>query len=395
LPLWGGYLMDRALALETCTLETPAFVIDASQLCRNLHATGSLVRKHETGLLFALKSFSTTAGLEQIARGVDGFATSSPHEVRLAARVRRDERQTIHYTCPGMRPQDLDAVAELIDYVSFNSLEQWRRSRHRLPGHVQSGLRINPQLPFVDDERYDPCRRHSKLGIPVDTLTDALAREPDLLDGISGIHVHSNCDATDLMPLKLTVERLLERADALLDRVRWVNLGGGYLFDGIDHPDALADARRQLAARGDYKVYVEPGAAIARTAGYLVASVVDKFTSDGKQIAMLDTTINHMPEVFEYQFSPTVSSARADGEHAYILAGATCLAGDLFGEYRFERPLEVGDRIVFPNRGAYTMVKANMFNGINLPAIYLLNDDRSTALVKRFEFDDYLAICGG
>jgi len=387
--------MDRARALETCTLETPAFVIDVPQLCRNLHVAGALVRSQQTRLLFALKSFSTLAGLEHIARGVDGFATSSPHEVELAARIRRDERQTIHYTCPGMRPQDVDRIAAMVDSISFNSLEQWQRSRHRLPESVQSGLRINPQLPFVEDERYDPCRRHSKLGIPLDALCRAVEADPGLLDGISGIHVHSNCDATDLEPLKLTVERLLEHADMLFDRISWINLGGGYLFSDIGHPEALADARRQLADRGDYRVYVEPGAAIARSAGYLVASVVDLFTSDGKQVAMLDTTINHMPEVFEYQFSPAVCSALTDGGHAYILAGASCLAGDLFGEYRFDTPLEIGTRIVFPNRGAYTMVKATMFNGINLPAIYTLNDDGSAALSKRYEFDDYLAICGG
>jgi carboxynorspermidine decarboxylase len=139
------------------------------------------------------------------------------------------------------------------------------------------------------------------------------------------------------------------------------------------------------------EVYIEPGEAIVGRAGYIISSVIDMFESDGKTIAVLDTTVNHMPQVFEYQYSPDVRDQTKDGKYEYILAGSTCLAGDLFGEYRFEKPLDIGSQVVFENMGAYTLVKAHMFNGINLPKIYSINENDEIILRKEFGYEDFIA----
>jgi carboxynorspermidine decarboxylase len=287
----------------------------------------------------------------------------------------------------------MERLAALCDYVSLNSLPQLQRFRDVLR-LVHCGLRVNPGLSFVDDERYDPCRRTSKLGVPIRDLAAAAQHEPESLRGLSGLHVHNNCDSESSQPLVKTVKRLVSRLTPLLRRLDWVNLGGGYLLATAEQLPALSEAIDLLRSKALVEVFIEPGAALVRNAGYLVSTVVDLFENDNAQIAVLDTTVNHMPEVYEYGFEPDVVGHTDDGDYTYVLAGSSCLAGDVFGEYAFDKPLEIGSRIVFPNVGAYTQVKAHMFNGINLPALYRLSEAGELVLRKRFGYEDFKARIG-
>ncbi|MBI4683123.1 MAG: 2Fe-2S ferredoxin, partial [Nitrospirae bacterium] len=256
------------------------------------------------------------------------------------------------------------------------------------------GLRVNTQLPFVKDNRYNPCRKHSKLGVPLDKLASISNNGNTTLRGLKGILFHTNCESTSFNHLLKTVKHLDAHIPRLLKQIEWVNMGGGYMFDESRSLDKFTEAVTFLKDKYNVEVFIEPGKGIVGKAGHLVSSVVDIFDSDGKNIAVLDTTVNHMPEVFEYQFKPDIMQESENGKYKYILAGSTCLAGDLFGEYSFDEPLELGSRIVFENMGAYTLVKANMFNGINLPSIYVYTKDGKLELVKKFGYEDFLSRCG-
>ncbi len=384
---------ERMTLLRHADLSTPAFVFDLDVLRADAHAARREVADTDTSLLFALKSFSLVAGLKELAGEVDGFAASSLFEARLARQM-LGPQQSVHLTTPGLRPGDVQALCEVTDYIAFNSLPQWLRFREQVTGHVRCGLRVNPGLSFVDDARYDPCRDESKLGVPLTELSDRMRRAPQDLRGISGIHFHSNCDCEDLAPLLATVERLLDQLNPLFDQIEWVNLGGGYLLQNPTNSAALIQAKARLRERGRFRVFMEPGAALVRRAGCMVATVVDLFHSGDTRVAVLDTSVNYMPEVFEYQFEPDVWGDSASGEHEYLLAGAACLAGDIFGHYGFHEPLAIGARIIFPDMGAYSLVKANMFNGINLPTLYALTADGVLEEVKHFTFEDFLSLCG-
>jgi carboxynorspermidine decarboxylase len=218
--------------------------------------------------------------------------------------------------------------------------------------------------------------------------------DPSMLRGIEGLHFHSNCDSSDFGQLLKTVTHLDTQLGDLLSRMRWINIGGGYLFEESQNLDPLYEALTLLKGKYDLEVFIEPGAALIRDAGYIVSSVLDIFESDAKRIAILDTAVNHMPEVFEYQFEPDVIGHRDEGEHEYILAGCTCLSGDVFGEYRFDELLEIGSRVIFSNMGAYTLVKAHMFNGVNLPTIYSLTESGELVMKKRFSYEDFASRCG-
>lgn len=372
---------------------TPAYIYDEQQLRSDVQRVGEIARNVGCKTLYSPKANTVRGVLDTISGGVYGFAASSVFEARLSREV-LGRGGSIHLTNPGLRADEVAEVAGLCDYVTLNSLSQWQMYGPELIGQVKCGLRVNPGMSLVRDLRYDPCRANSKLGVPLEDLEEIYRDVPGRIEGISGLHFHTNSEASEFSGLLATVRHLADRIAPFLEKTEWVNLGGGYLFDDPDSLGEFDESVELLRSRFGLEVFVEPGTAMVSRSSYLVASVVDIFVSGDKSVAVLDTTTNHWPEVFEYQFSPDVIGDTEEGEYEYLLAGGTCLAGDLFGIYAFDEPLDVGSKIVFANAGAYSLVKANYFNGINLPSIYVLTAEGELMLEKKFTYEDFARQCG-
>lgn len=374
-------------------LATPAFVYDESAVIRKLDLLAGIRERTGARILYSIKAFPFAGLLERIQPWLDGFSVSSLFEARLASEALRHgegRRSSLHITTPGLRADEIEELADLCDAISFNSLEQLRRLQPMIGSRSSTGIRINPQLSSLSDYRYDPCRPHSKLGVPVEALAAALTEDSALAGRIEGIHFHSQFESRSFAPLKAILEKVENVLGSHFGGLRWMNLGGGYLLETEAEALELATVIRELKRRHGVEVIIEPGKAIVGQAGYLVAGVIDRFERDGKSIAVLDTGVHHLPEVFEYQKPPRVVAHRPDGRCEVLLAGCTCLAGDVFGEYRFAEPLTVGDRVVFENVGAYSLVKASRFNGYDLPAIHALESNGGIRLMKRYGYEDYL-----
>jgi carboxynorspermidine decarboxylase len=380
------------LPLTPC--DTPAFIYDELALTSRSEALKAMCRELSITLLFPIKCFNCYGALGTIAQQVQGFSVSSLFEARLAQEI-LEARQQIHLTSPGLRDDEIDILVKACDRVSFNSLSQWKRFRQiARGGGIDCGLRINPQLSFVADPRYDPCRQNSRLGVALDQLRQINQSERCALDGIEGIHFHTNCDSTDWSPLLSTVRHLDAEIPWLLQQCRWINLGGGYLIQDCTNLSMLRQAVALLHDKYRLEVIIEPGSTVVRDACVLVAHVVDLISTGAREIAVLNTTVNHLPEVFEYQFSPDVLDDTDEGPNKYLLTGATCLAGDVFGEYAFDAPLRVGSRVTFTGVGAYSVVKSHLFNGINLPAVYALTASGDLRLQKQYGYGDFRSRCG-
>ena len=374
--------------------ETPAFVFTIGYAIDTLKSLALLRNRTNCRILYSLKPFVLEKVLSDFSVYLDGFSTSSLFESILAREVLRD-KGTIHITSPSFKNSEFREIVDLCDFISFNSLSQWDRLKNSLSGKNKSGIRINPQLSFIKDSRYNPSRKFSKLGVPLSQLISVISNSSQgQLDGISGIHFHNNCDSSDLSQLLRTVEHIDLHLSEFLGTLEWINLGGGYLFSKVEDLRPFYETLDLLKSKYDLEVFIEPGADIVRDAGFIVSSVLDIFNSDDKTIAVLDTTVNHMPEIFEYQYEPDVVGHNENGKYRYILVGASCLAGDMFGEYAFDKPLEIGSRVIFSGMGAYTLVKASTFNGINLPTIYSLKEDGELVLVKQFTYEDFATKCG-
>jgi len=373
---------------------TPAFIYDERGIDQNIRNIKQYISDDVCQLLFPLKSFSLIDALFLVGASVNGFSVSSLFEARLANQVLGNNK-SIHLTTPGLRADEIAELSTICDFISFNSLSQYERFKKIAIGRVSCGLRVNPLLSFIKDKRYDPCRRQSKLGIPLTVLDEKLKDHSLAIEDIKGIHFHTNCESTELDQLVSTLMHLEKHLSELLRKIDWINVGGGYLFQNHNGMNRLAETLFSLRNRYDIKIFFEPGKAIVGNAGYIVSTVIDLFENDDCIMAVLDTSVNHMPEVFEYQYKPTIMQESSKGKYKYILAGSTCLAGDVFGMYRFKEPIRLGSQIIFENVGAYTLVKANMFNGLNLPNIYSFNQNNSVVLKKQFSYEEYISRCGG
>lgn len=382
----------RSAELDAVELDTPAFVYDEAILQAEVAAAREVLAPTSARLLLAMKAFSFEHGLRVLGPWLDGFHSSSPFEARLARRVKPDG--IVHTTAPGLRERDVVEVAEESDLLSFNSLTQWHRYRGLVAGRASAGLRVNPGVSFVADEAYDPCARNSKLGVPLDALAALLEDSPDALEGIEGILVHANAESAELWQLERIVERIVERLPKLLERLRWVNLGGGYLLQEACDPDALHRAVSLLRDGFGHQVLFEPGNGLVARAGSIVSTVVDVIEGGGRDIAVLDTTVNHLPEVLEYRYVPDLATEEG-GCFSYILGGASCLVSDQFGVHCFDAPLEVGDRVVITGVGSYSLVKASWFNGIALPTIYSRSPDGAVTMRRRYSYSDFSRFHGG
>ncbi len=360
------------LTIDKLALETPAMVFDQQRLENNLQSLEKLKQASGCKLLYSIKALSMPKVLQVALPYVDGFSVSSLYEARLARGI-APEPYEIHLTTPGLRDHECEELSRLCSHISFNSLSQKERTETLLNG-VSLGLRVNPKRSFLDDDRFDPCRKYSKLGIDINQL-----QQQPLDKNIEGLHCHTVFSCTRVEPLLKTVEQLQTLLWKNGRQLKWINLGGGYLYPQMAEVKSFIQLVQQLRYNFDLDVYIEPGKAVVGDTGFLVTQVIDTFKSDGKAVAIVDSSVNHHPEVFEYQKAPLLYYPESGGNKV-LIAGSTCLAGDLFGEYSLDRLPETGDDIIFQHVGAYTLVKANRFNGYPLPKLYWMTKQSCQAL---------------
>lgn len=372
--------MDRTEAFRE--VPTPCYLIDEALLTRNLELLRDVGERAGCRVLLAQKAFSMYSLYPLLGRYLSGTASSGLFEARLGREMGKEN----HVFSPAYREDEFGEIASLCDHVVFNSFGQWERfGRRALAAGCSCGIRINPECSTQEHAIYDPCAPGSRLGVPVRSFPDALPEE------IEGIHFHTLCEQ-DSDALETTLNAVEARFGPYLKHVKWVNFGGGHHITrpNYDVERLISCVRRFREAYG-VEVYLEPGEAVALNAGFLVSSVLD-FVENGVTTAVLDASAAcHMPDVLEMPYRPEAEGAGLPGEKPfpYRLAGPTCLAGDVIGDYSFGAPLRPGDRIAFRDMAHYTMVKNNTFNGMNLPSIAVLGGDGELRVVRRFGYGDF------
>ena len=371
-------------------LRTPYFLVDEERLVRNLEILKDVAQRSGAKILLAQKAFSMFACYPLLAQYLSGSTASGLYEARLG---REHFPGEVHVFSPAYREDEFQALLEYADHFVFNSPRQLEKYalRAREAGK-QVGLRVNPECSTQEGHAiYDPCAPGSRLGTTLSQLERALAETPDLLEGIEGLHFHTLCEQ-DADALAVTLDAVVEKFGVYMAKMKWVNMGGGHHITRPGyHMETLKQCIRRVQKLCGGTVYLEPGEAVALQAGTLRTSVLEG-TENGVQTAILDASAAcHMPDVLEMPYRPPLSGAGLPGERpfTYRLAGPTCLAGDVIGDYSFDRPLETGDVLEFQDMAIYSMVKNNTFNGMALPDIVLEREDGSMELVRRFGYEDF------
>ena len=371
-------------------LKTPAYVIDEKMLIHNLEILHKVEEDTGCHILLAQKAFSAYAEYPLIGKYISGTTASGIYEARLGAECMGKEN---HVFAPAFTDEDMDELVNICDHVVFNSVSQLKKHKARcIEAGVSFGLRVNPEFSTQGDHAiYDPCAPGSRLGVTLKNLKAALEEEPDVLSGMEGIHFHTLCEQNS-DDLEATLKAVEEKFGFLMKDMKWVNFGGGHHITREDYDiETLEKCISHVRRKYDVQVYVEPGEAVALNAGYLVSTVMDIVQND-RQIAILDASAAcHMPDVLEMPYRPPLRGSGDIGEKSYLyrLAGNTCLAGDIIGDYSFDAPLRMGDRLIFEDMAIYSMVKNNTFNGIPLPAIAVMEESGDCQLIRQFSYQDF------
>lgn len=363
---------------------TPCYVVDEAKLTENLELLHSVAERAGCKILLAQKAFSMFAVYPLIGRYLAGTTASGLFEARLGHEEMGGET---HIFSAAFVESEFDEILRLCDHISFNSFAQWEKYRGRaLAAGKSCGIRINPECSTQSHGIYDPCAPGSRLGV-----TRANFR-PDLLDGVEGLHFHTLCEQNS-DALETTLGAVEEKFGEFLPRMKWVNFGGGHHITREDYDiGTLIRCVTRIREKYGVEVYLEPGEAVALSAGVLVCQVLDIVENGSVKTALLDASAAcHMPDVLEMPYRPPLADSGEPGEKAftYRLAGSTCLAGDVIGDYSFDKRLCVGDRLVFEDMAIYSMVKNNTFNGMCLPSIALRRKDGRIEAVRRFGYEDF------
>lgn len=359
-------------------LQTPYYLIDKAMLLKNMEKIAYVREKSGAKALLALKCFATWSVFDFMSQYMDGTTSSSLYEVRLGREKFGGET---HAYSVAYADYEIDEVVANADKIIFNSISQLERFADKASG-ITRGLRLNPRVSSSTFDIADPARPFSRLG------EWDVSKVEEVMDRISGFMIHNNCENGDFDLFDQMLGQIEEKFGTLLARVEWVSLGGGIHFTGDNYPiDRFCDRLKEFSEKFGVQVFLEPGEASITKSTTLEVTVLDTLYN-GKNLAIVDSSIEaHLLDLLIYRENAKVLPN--EGDHSVMVCGKSCLAGDVFGEFRFEQELKVGDRVSFQDTAGYTMVKKNWFNGVKMPTIAIKELDGTITTVREFDFADF------
>jgi len=367
------------------TLPSPCWLLEEEKLLKNVKLISEIKKQSGAKVLLALKGYALWKSFPLIRPYLDGCCASGLHEAKLADETFSKE---VHTYSPAFKEEEIDEIARISHHLVFNSPAQFHRfalQAKKINPKLSLGLRVNPEYSESPKEIYNPCGLYSRLGTTVQNMDDSILNECD------GLHFHALCEqGSDA--LENVLQNFEDKFATYIPKMKWINFGGGHHItrEGYD-TQKLIELIRDFKKRYDVEVYLEPGEAIGWETGPLITTVLD-IVHNGMDIAILDSSAEaHMPDTIIMPYRAEVRNAGQAGEkaHTYRLAGNTCLAGDIMGDYSFDTPLNIGDKIIFEDQMHYTMVKATTFNGVKLPSIAIKRIDGSVEVVRNFGYEDF------
>ncbi|MBP7025798.1 MAG: carboxynorspermidine decarboxylase [Leptotrichiaceae bacterium] len=371
--------------IDISSLPTPSYIVDERLLIKNLEKLKSIIDKTGCRILLAQKGFSMFYFYPLIKKYLNGTTASSLYEARLGFEEMGNET---HIFNPSYREDEIDEILSMVDHIVFNSFNQWSKYKNIVKSHertISCGLRVNPEYSSVETEIYNPTGKFSRFGV-----TRVNFKE-DELDGIDGLHFHALCEQNS-DALEATLVAFEEKFGQYLHGMKWVNFGGGHHITRDDYDvEKLINCINHIKNKYNVEVYLEPGEAVALNTGFLVTEVLDTIYNE-MDILLVDTSAAcHMPDVIEMPYRPFIINSGIPNEKAYTykLGGPTCLAGDVIGDYSFDNPINIGDKLIFTDMAHYSMVKNNTFNGINLPSIAVYTEKDGVKVIRSFKYEDF------
>lgn len=371
--------------MDYSRIPSPCYVLDERAFRRNLSLIKSVADRAEVEIILAFKAFAMWSVFPIVREYVKSSTASSLAEARLAF---EEMGSPAHTYGPAYTDAEFPEIMKLSSHITFNSLTQFEKFYPQTIGKNKScGLRVNPEFSVVETDLYNPGMPGSRLGVVADLLGEKLP------EGIEGLHVHTLCE-NNSYDLEKLLEVMEVKFGKYFSQIKWLNLGGGHLMTHADYDvEHLISVLKKFKAKYPHlHVILEPGSAFAWQTGVLLSTVLDVVENSGIKTAMLDVSFScHMPDCLEMPYKPKITGATdaVEGKPTYRMGGNSCLSGDYYGDWSFDRELKVGDRIIFEDMIHYTMVKTTMFNGVSHPSIGIWTKENEFKLIRRFGYEDY------
>lgn len=382
-----SFINDSVLA----EVQTPMYIVEENLLRGNLSLIRDVAQRADIEIILAFKAFALWKTFPIIREYISSTTASSLSEARLAY---EEFGTPAHTFSPAYTDSEIGQIAECSSHLTFNSLSQYERMAAKARsanGNLSFGLRVNPEYSEISTLLYNPCAPGTRFGVSADKLPATLPAD------IEGFHCHCHCESgADVF--QRTLVHIEDKFSKWFPQLKWINFGGGHLMTRNDYDvNLLVSILKEFHKRYPWlKVILEPGSAFAWQTGVLVAQVVDIVEDKNIKTAILDVSFTcHMPDCLEMPYQPEVRGAesvemeRATDKNTYRLGGNSCLSGDFMGSWRFDHPLEIGEKLIFEDMIHYTTVKTNMFNGITHPAISMLKSDGKLQKMRVFGYSDY------
>ena len=367
-------------------LPSPSYVCDLARLENNLKLLARVKKESGAKVILALKGFAMWSTFDLVSQYLDGATASGLYEAQLAHEEMKGE---VHTYSPAFKEEEIEEIASISDHIVFNTSTQLKRFSaiaKKINPSISVSLRVNPEFSSSPVDLYNPCGLYSRLGTTKKNFDETI------LDQLDGLNFHALCEQ-NVDALEGVLQAFEEKFGAYIDKMKYINFGGGHHITRKDYDvDKLIEVIKAFKKRhNNIDVYLEPGEAVGWQTGELVSTVLDVF-HNGMDVAILDTSAEaHMPDTLAMPYRADVRDSGEADEKAYTyrLGGNTCLAGDIMGDYSFDTPLKVGDKIIFEDQIHYTFVKNTTFNGIRLPSLVLVQQNGDVEIVKEFGYNDY------
>ena len=371
--------------IHQSNLPSPCWLLNEKKLLNNLQLIDNIRKESGAKILLALKGYALWKSFPILQPYLNGCCASGLHEAKLAHDTFGQE---IHTYAPAFKEEEITEIATISHHLVFNSPTQFKKYAKKVKDINQQlslGLRINPEYSESPKEIYNPCGIYSRLGTTLKNI------DVNVIDACEGLHFHALCEQS-ADALENVLQHFEEKFGQYIHQMKWVNFGGGHHITrkGYD-VKKLIHLIKEFKAKYNVDVYLEPGEAIAWETGTLITTVLD-IVHNGIDIAILDSSSEaHMPDTIIMPYRAEVTNAEKAGVKAYTyrLAGNTCLAGDIMGDYSFDNPLHIGDKVIFEDQMHYTMVKATTFNGVKLPSIAIQKANGTVDIIRKFEYEDF------
>jgi len=365
------------------TLPSPCFVCEEELLEKNLKLLKKVQDEANVNILLALKGFALYSSFDLCRQYLKGCCASGLNEAILAY---EEFGKEVHTYSPAFKPNEFDAITKISNHIVFNSFNQLELYKDKIQANNSIGIRVNPEVSTVEVDLYNPCAPYSRLGTPLKNFPDKL---PEIIEGL---HFHALCEQ-NVDALNQVLTKFEENFKQYFSKLKWINFGGGHHItrEDYDVEDLIKLLQTFKEKYPHLKIYLEPGEAVGWQTGYLEATVLD-IVDNGMKIAILDTSAEcHMPDTLAMPYRAEIRGAGLPNEKqfTYRLGGNTCLAGDIIGDYSFEKPLQIGDKIILEDMIHYTMVKTTTFNGINLPSIAIKRKNGYIDIIRDYGYESY------